>query len=965
MKFVRLLLLVLALCAGLAATLVVLCIAPVVQTWAAQWELAHQPNLKGTVDSVSAGFGEVDIDNLHVERDGVVLTLPSLKAKLPLTVAVLARNLRVTSLEATGWTLDLSALPGAVSPERAALLLAGTLMRTPLPFDASWDGVNLDGDVLLASATGGAPSRVHLTLTGGGLARGHEGSYTLDASGVTPWSASTALTAHGTLVVAMDTPRVLDRVRLDLVLSGLTGLHQDDLAVVAGAAADPATGNETYSFDASQGGRHLATVHAAVPRDAAQITGTWSVDLTEVDLASFLPDHPLPALAARGAGHFDADPEFARLHVAGRLQTRVSRLGALAAPLEAVGPLALDATFDGTREGPLLRFSQLEVAAGGGHAALTLEALQSFTVDAGTGILAVNDPAKDWVDAAVQSIPVAWLQGLAGKVVLGGTTATGEWLVRAADGGFTLSSRAPLTAAGMTLQLPGQPPGAPFDLSAALSGSWGHDGWRLRAAPLTLDRDGRRLVTIEAQVSSPTAEDQPSVVTGTWQTTLATLVPAARQAALGPFAGGSASGDFSLNATPGTATGIDSKFLISAPDPTRSIAGTAHLDLDGAGGVNVDIPFKVTTGTVTSDLSVEGSWTTGNDRNQIDLTVTGGTVAIEHLRLLAAPLAPAIPPGRTRDPAPFWGDLTGHVSLAFDRVKLEDRDLLIVGGILGFESGSIRLASGHGGPEGHTLTNIEGLLSFDPAADVPYHLQAKVGSFEVDAAQYLTAPAGQDPLVEGKFKVDSSVAGAGTSLPDLVAHTQELFQLTSSSGIVHLLRTDVSAAIPEASTPVADSVGTVGTAFTAILGTKRTFGENNKLSANANAVLDLTNQVGEIGCDLVAISAARDNDGTIHLLKIDATAADVFLTGSGQIAPVKGLALAKRPLSLDVRFGARLTIANLMRTAGIVGTEKDDKGFSVVPQVLHFGGTLEQVDAGPWHDLLAKAAAKVPPKKKS
>jgi hypothetical protein len=190
-----------------------------------------------------------------------------------------------------------------------------------------------------------------------------------------------------------------------------------------------------------------------------------------------------------------------------------------------------------------------------------------------------------------------------------------------------------------------------------------------------------------------------------------------------------------------------------------------------------------------------------------------------------------------------------------------------------------------------------------------------------------------------------------------------VFQLTSTSAILHLLRTDVSAAIPEASTPVADSVGTVGTAVTAIFGVKKTFGDNNKLSANANAVLDLTNQVGEIGCDLVTISAARDSDGTIHLLKIDATAPDVFLTGSGQIAPVKGLALAQRPLSLDVRFGGRLTVANLMRTAGIVGTAEDDKGFSVVPQVLHFGGTLQQVDAGVWHDLLAKAAAKVPPKK--
>ena len=90
----------------MAVVLVLLAIAPAVQTWVARLALSDHPGFHGTLGSMSAGFGEVDIEDLHLEAGGAVFTLPSLRAKLPLTAFALTRRATVRSLSAKGWTID-------------------------------------------------------------------------------------------------------------------------------------------------------------------------------------------------------------------------------------------------------------------------------------------------------------------------------------------------------------------------------------------------------------------------------------------------------------------------------------------------------------------------------------------------------------------------------------------------------------------------------------------------------------------------------------------------------------------------------------------------------------------------------------------------------------------------------------------------------------------------------------------
>ena len=199
-KILRLLLKCLVLAIALVAVLIVLAFSPIVQTWMAQRALARSPALMGSLESLVARFGRVEITDFQATRDGVNLKVPGLVAEFPIVTALWHRRLAVRRLVARGWTLDLSGRPGSgtapgpagsaatgagapgaraqVTAETAARGVArighSALSRWALPCDLSLDGVDLEGDVLVGASAGLAPARVHVTVKGGGMAAGHD-----------------------------------------------------------------------------------------------------------------------------------------------------------------------------------------------------------------------------------------------------------------------------------------------------------------------------------------------------------------------------------------------------------------------------------------------------------------------------------------------------------------------------------------------------------------------------------------------------------------------------------------------------------------------------------------------------------------------------------------------------------------------------------------------------------------------
>jgi len=1003
-KFIRPLLTCLVLALVLAAIFLAAAFSPDVQTWVAQMALAGQPGLHASLGSLSAGLAQVDITDLHLEVDGAVLTVPSLQARLPVTTAVWDRKVLVRSLVAKRWTLDLSRIPEqkdaraqvvaapeggggrgssaqaeAVPAQKVARVFGGILSGWRLPCEVSLDGVDLEGDVLVAAPLGTAPARVHVTVKGGGIAAGHEGAFAIDAAGAVtdPKLPLTAVGAHGRLVVVMESPRTLNRIEIKANLSAEGGSFPEDLTLSAGVAAASGAGEETYTVDLSRGSRHLATVLARFPEAARRFVGTWKVDLRDSDLASFFPNRSLPSIAAAGDGDFDADAAFTRVHAIGRLNAVASHLGVLAPPLDRLGEVTLDARFDLAHSGQSVRVDRLSVSLGGARPAAVVRSLQPFNLDERTGDLKVADPRADWMEGSIQGFPLASLSSLTDGFTFAGGDATGEFVVRAANGGFALRPKTPFTAVGVSVQRAGRILGRGLDLSLSLLADYAPKGWQVQWAPFTVSSAGRRLATIEAKASRLAEADQPIAITGTWSADLEALASRPAIPGISWIKGRSASGDFSVSVE--TSTEVEGKLAVVGHDPGHSITSSVHADVDADGAVSFLAPVKIAFGSNVSEVSAEGTWTGEEAGPRVDVKLTGEKVALEHLGLLAAPLVAAgnilLPassaagagglqtPAGVRDRIPFWGDWVGRVKVAFDRLRAGDHDLDGVTGTFDVDHGSIHLENGRGGLSRHSRAKLEGSISFDAAAEFPYSLKATAAVDEVDAAPLFAAPQpGHEPVVEGHFSVASTLTGNGTSLDDLVGHMQEEFRLTSTAGIIRLLKTSVAESIPEVSSPVSDALGTVGTLVGSLFGVKgdSIYSGKNPVSKTAEAVLDFTYQIAEIGYDQITVTAIRGSDRTIHLVEMAMNAPDERVTGSGQITYVKGLSLSARPLSVELQFGARGRIAELLKVAGLLSSHKDDLGYTMLNQPIHFGGTLEHIDASQWHDLLAKAATQMP-----
>lgn len=1013
MRFIRRLLTLLALGIVLAVILAAAAFVPAIQTLIAEHLLARHPGLHASLGSLSVGFSSVQIVDLQLRSRGITFTLPALEAGIPLKIALWDRKVMVRALVAKGWTLDLSGRPdgsdgktrgvGATQSDRQAPAsselsavrqavsgVLGLLDGEVLAGDASLDHAELEGDVLLPSPEGKAPVRVHVTLKGGGLAANHDGDFVFEAirPQVKSWRDSSVLSGRGRLIVSMGSPRAIKRLQLAGTLSSTGGSLPDDCRFSVSAAAADRAGEGSCALDAalSRGERKLVAVAARLPKANVRLEGTWKVDLRESDVAGFLAAQTLPAVATSGEGTIDADIGFAQMHVAGRLTTMASRLGAVAPGLDRWGSVSLNTGFDLERVAQTIRVARLSVAVAGVRPIALVQAVQPFSFEEKTGELKMTDPGANWLEGSLSGLPLEWLTGSGDGLAVTGGDVTGDFVVQATDGRFTLRSQAPLVATGVSLQKGGRIFAQGLDLSLALSAEHTTQGWQVRGTPLTIESAGRRLGAIDVTVSPRAGAGHRVAIGGTWNADLGVL--ASQPAILGSSAikGGTASGDFSV--TVGRAVEVAGKIAMVGRDSRNTLATKLEALVDVDGGVSFHVPVTMASGSDVSEFTVDGTWIAEKAGSRAEVELTAVNVGLDHLKRLAAAGGVAFPAsagaGGTRgsstrrDQHPFWGNGTGTLKFEIYRLRAGADELNEVAGTFVANHGSLRLERGRGvlaapppptteksrGPAAKTpprnQVTLEGAIAFDAAAEFPYRAKAVATVAMVEAASVFTAaPAGHDPVVEGHFALAETLTSEGATLPDLVGRRREEFRLTGKGGIIRLLKTNVAESMPEKPASVSDALANVGSAFGFLLGIKEG-AVKSPLSKETDAVLNFTYQVPEIRYDDFTVTAIREPDRTIQLKEIAITAPNERLTGSGRIEYVDGLPLRARPLSVELQFGARGGIATLLSTAGLLSADRDDQGYTLFQQPLHFGGTLEQIDKNEWHDVLLKAATRVP-----
>ena len=994
-KNLRRVLLGLSLVFALAGLVVALSLTPAVQTQVARSVLARQPGLRSSLESVSASFGKAEVSDLRLQYDGAVLIVPSLTASLPVSPAVLYRDVRIRSLVVKGWTLDLSrrdqlrrveetarvadtggptrAVPDrATASQRAEEIFRDLLNRWTLPAGVSIEALELDGTVLVPAGADMPAVRVHVVAKGGALAAGRECVFDVTAEaglkGTTLPADAAAL--GGRVTAQFDAAGQLARIGLksEVQAEGRAvpfPRYSVDLAAVR-AADDVAC-----TLAVAREGRTFARMSARFPTTAGPVRGEWQVDASAADVAPFLGRGTQPISAAAGEGTFAADDGILRVQASGDLKATVRHLGALLPALESLGEVTLASGFDLTCSADAVQVDRLRVAINGARPVATVRAAQPFRVKTGSGAIEPADPHADWLECSLTGLPAEWLAGrLPGWTFEYGDLA-GAFAVRIADGGVALRSTEPLVAPAVSIRRAGRALAEKLDVSLVWQAEVGDGGWQVRCVPLTIGSAGRRLGSWDGTVAQPGGSGGAISVTGKWDADLDAL---AAERGISGFEGRSVAGEFTASFGRGAA--FTGSVVIAGLDSAKAITASVQGRI-GANGVGTFAgPIRFDGGDEAAELGLEGSLS-GRSGAPLDLDLNAAKATLDQLRLLVAPAMAArsflltwtggdsAAGTGAESVAPFWGDWLGRVRFSFANLKIGDKSIDNASGVLEIERDCLRLRNGRGDLAPKRPVQLEGTVAFERAASVPYRLNATGRTDKLEAAKLFPAPEpGAESVVSGRFALAAMFTGIGSGWDDLLAHAQQEYRLTSTTGIVRFLKTNLGGVNPETGSAVGDAMSGAATAVGRLFSVDKKRGSGDRsLTKNAQAVLGFSYDVAELGYSQARVTAIRAADGTWRLADIAMTSPDLVLAGTGRIAAAPGLPLEEQPLETELQIGLRGPLAARLAETGLLSERKDGEGYTALVSPVRFGGTMKQLDGRQWHDLLFDAARTTPPEK--
>lgn len=994
MKILRLLLLAVTALAVLLAAAAFLALNSRVQTWAARRVLAAQAEPQVTVGSVAAGLHAVAVRDLRAEFRGAVLSLPSLEADLPLASAGLSERVLVTRLVARGWTLDLShasrlsellrAPPaakvarsrGEFSPLPTALaadvtpvvaeIFQGIFSRITLPVDLALDGVVLEGEIILPAARGQA----RVTLRGGGLAAGREGRFELMATTVLTDATVSTLDSHAVLRVAMDTPRTLSKldVSAGATASGAGFPHGAKLA--AEAAASRTVQGEKYSASLITEKKQLLALEASLPASARKINGLWKVDAGDADLAPFCLRHPLPVFAAEGAGRIELDPATSETRLNGKLAVKTENLTAIEPRLAALGRTRFETEFDLTQVGDVTRVEKLTASIFGERPVAKVESLQTLEFNRGTRALKVLDPSRDLLALDLQGLPLVWLQPWLPALAIAGGDVRGEFFALASEGGFSLRSKSPLVASGISLTAPGRPlvRGVGVSLSAAFD--YTPRGWQASISPLAVSAGGAPLLTLEAKAGQLAGVDQPIKTTGKYAINLPALLAQPAAAGMLELKRGDATGGFAAQL--GRTREFQATLALAnlAADPLRSaerlpsIGVEVRADLAADGQVAFNLPVLVGRDGRKSDVTLAGTIRPAQSGFTIAARVNSSRLVVQDFRILAAPLvadgagavageasAPKAASGQaTKAP---WDAISGELALSLQEVVWSDSFRASkVNGTLRLDRSAVMLEQLRAGLGEGGEAKLAGTLAFDAKSAANFTLTSELSVSDFDPAPLFRALDPSRPAtVEGKFNVTSKLAGRASTLAGLAEAVHGDFQLSSRGGVFRGLPVSAASRI-ESAGKLAAGAAFLGSLAGAVTGRK----EYAEIGNRAQALSEVTKIWQAVAYDQLGVAISRDESLNTVLKDFTLISPELRLTGAGRVTHVAGRPLLTDALAMEFKLRARGHHGDVLKYLGVLESATDELGYAGCTLPIKVGGTIESPDTTELNRALASLA---------
>lgn len=976
MKAARLLLIGISVFALLVLAALAVALNSSIQTWAARRALAGQADVHGTIGSVSAGLQHTELRDVKLESRGAVLTLPAADVDVPLIAAGLQKRVAVKRLVAKGWTLDLtkavglaahrsvrvgsrvvdesvespafSLLPSAYAAQPATLpiggevpaaVFSGVFAGLQLPVDLSLDAVELEGDVILPPQAGRGTTRLRVVLRGGGLAAGAEGKFVVDIAGAA--SEGGAMTLHGTIGAVMDTPRTFTRLSANIDTSVSGTQFPDGVRLHGDASATRGAQGESYTLLLSGAAKQLVSLKADLITATSRIGGAWQVDLRDSDLAPFLLGKKLPTFTAAGDGTFETGVALDEIHAAGSLKGSADKLEAVSPELSSIGATSLVADFDVLQHGDSLRVERLDATLSGAAPVARVHGLQSFEFNLKSGELRVADPAQELVGISLSGIPLAWARAFLGDIVLSGGDVRGEFALSAREGGLGLRPKSPLTISQVSVGSAKGPLLRDVDVSLNASADYTPRGWQGEIKDLSLAHKGATLLKFDGRAGQLVGPNETVKATGRWMSDLTGWLQQPVTAGNLQLSSGRAEGEFSasLDGTKALEAKLVLKDLVAATKeklPVVNVDVRADIAADGKASFNVPLVFDVQGRK--SDMLLVGTLTPGATPEApalIDAKLSGEKVIVQDVQMLAL-LAPAetapAPAAGGPDVKPFWGVVSGQVTLALRKVIYgESFEVSDVGGTLRLEPGSMKFENVRAvfGPESDL--KIAGGMNFDPKSKTPYGLAADVAltNFDTGPAFKAVDPA-KLPTIEARVNFTGRITGEGENLTKLAEHAKGRFDVSSKGGIFRALSTILPSDRAQAAQGALSMVSGL-------------FG-----GSTAGDVLKTTNEivkyVSEIPFDQLNVSAERDPQLNILLKDFSLISPDLRLGGEGTIGYVAGKSILQQALDLRITLGARGRFGELLNQVKMLKAEKDNLGYTAFVTPIKIGGTLAHTD---------------------
>ncbi|MGH7994961.1 MAG: AsmA-like C-terminal region-containing protein [Opitutaceae bacterium] len=964
---------------------------PAVQTWVARRELRRRFGPGASIGRVEARLGSVVFVDVTVRRGGAVLTVPLLRAEMPMLPALWERRVAVRRLVSAGWTLDLSGSPaprtgGGEAPtdrraedpassrdpppasthgprighrrdprDAARAFILSVFTRLRLPFNLSVDRATLNGDIVLPPSPGGSPTAVRASLTGGGLGVGREGRFVVRlAASEPPGSRIQEVDFDGELSAAMDTPRTFSHLRLRMNATAFGPGAPRGVRLIVELGASWAAAGESYTAVVSGERKPIAELLFDVPAATGRPEGTWRINVSDDDLTPFALGRVLPAFLVAGQGRFDCDADGDQAHVFGGIDATFERLGAIRPALEALGAVRVTGDFDVTRSGSLWRIDRVAALAQGAGPILAARSLQPFAFDAATAELNVARADSPLFGIDLEGVPARWLEAVFPEARISGRPIRGELTATARRGRLSLRTAEALTAPGLSVSVGGRSLVRAADASCALTAEYTEAGWQVEIGSAKLMSGGRTLVAIEGKLGQRQGPDRAVKMEGKATVDLGEALPGLR------------SGDLAahITASLGRRSAVDARFSVSnlkpkeAGAPIGPIAGDLRVAFDPAGRMSFALPLALARTGPGFDLEIAGTSQPGRGGRLWTGRITGSRLDLDEVRTLAAALtAPAVgvlaseraagprAAAPTSDRAVFAVRF-GRVVIGRMAATNVAGDLRLGGGRLALRGVSAALETGGrltGGAE------VDALAPSAAGGAFRLALAGELDGFDPGPALSRLNP-GQPPALQGEFTLDGQFEGRGSSLREAASRLQGTCSVESKAGRFRLLSTVVS---PKSSGGALDTLLGVAGKVGGIIWRHKP----GEFANGAEAMIYLGKAVSDIAYDQLSLTLVRGPTLDTEMRDFALISPELRLEGGGRIRHEAGVPFVAQPLDATFRLSARGRAAAALKRVDALGPKADGLGYQPFPVPITIRGSLDKPDTAELQAALLKLAS--------